>query len=193
MSREPVRLTATSSQTVGPFFHFGLAANSSLGCLAGPDTPGEHITLRIRVLDGDAAPVPDALIEIWQADAAGTYVRPSDPKTAVSPPGFCGFGRLPTEADGTCVFKTIRPGRVRDDRGGWQAPHINLCLFARGLLRQVYTRVYLADEPGLDADPIIGLVPQARRPTLLARRAEDGTWSFDITLQGENETVFFDL
>jgi protocatechuate 3,4-dioxygenase alpha subunit len=187
------RLTATSSQTVGPFFNFGLAQDVSLGCLARPDTPGEHITLRIRVLDGDRAPVPDALIELWQADASGIYVRPQDSANATEPAGFCGFGRLPTDADGTSVFTTIRPGRVRDEQGGSQAPHINVCLFARGLLRQVYTRVYLAEGPDLESDPILALVPPARRETLVARRVDSSTWTFDIKLQGENETVFFDL
>jgi protocatechuate 3,4-dioxygenase alpha subunit len=187
------RLTATSSQTVGPFFNFGLTQDASLGCLARPDTPGEHITLRIRVADGDGAPVPDALIELWQADANGHYVRPPDAASASAAPGFCGFGRLATDADGTSVFKTIRPGRVPDGRGGTQPPHINVCLFARGLLRQVYTRIYLAEGTDLEADPILTLVPANRRATLVARRSEPSTWTFDIKLQGENETVFFDL
>lgn len=187
------RLTATSSQTVGPFFNFGLAQDASLGCLARPDTPGEHITLRVRVLDADDVPVPDALIELWQADASGVYVQPQDPASATEPPGFCGFGRLPTDASGVSVFTTIRPGRVRDEQGGLQAPHINVCLFARGLLRQVYTRIYLAEEAELETDPILALVPPARRDTLVARRANSSAWTFDIKLQGENETVFFDL
>jgi protocatechuate 3,4-dioxygenase alpha subunit len=187
------RLTATSSQTVGPFFNFGLTPDASLGCLARPDTPGEHITIRITVLDGDRAPVPDALIELWQADASGVYARPQDPAGAQEPPGFCGFGRLATDAGGTSVFTTIRPGRVPDGQGGSQAPHINVCLFARGLLRQVYTRIYLADGPELEADPILALVPPHRRETLVARRSAPSTWTFDIKLQGDHETVFFDL
>lgn len=193
MSRDRLRLTATSSQTVGPFFHFGLAADPSLGRLALPDTPGEHIALRIGVFDGDCAPVPDALIEIWQADANGTYVRPANSEGATRPEGFCGFGRLPTDANGTCVFVTIIPGMVEGEHGLRQAPHINVCLFARGLLRQLYTRIYLADAGALNADPILRLVPPERRHTLVAREAGDGAWSFDIRLQGENETVFFDL
>lgn len=193
MSREPLRLTATSSQTIGPFFHFGLAADSSLGRLADPGTPGEHITLTVSVLDGDGAPVPDAMIEIWQADAAGNYIRPPNPAEVVPPRGFWGFGRLPTGADGTCAFQTVLPGPVRDEQGVMQAPHINVCLFARGLMRQLYTRIYLAEGPELDADPILRLVPVERRGTLLARKSEQGSWTFDIRLQGENETVFFDL
>ena len=187
------RLTATSSQTVGPFFNFGLTQDASLGCLVRPDTPGEHITLRIRVLDGDGTPVPDALIELWQADASGRYARPPDSPSAGEAPEFCGFGRLPTDADGAAVFTTIRPGQVHDEPGGAQAPHINVCVFARGLLRQVYTRIYLADASELEADPILALVPEHRRGTLVAHRADPSTWTFVIKLQGENETVFFDL
>jgi protocatechuate 3,4-dioxygenase, alpha subunit len=193
MSRDHVRLTATASQTVGPFFHFGLADNASLGCLAGPDTSGERMRLRISVLDGDGLPVPDALVELWQADANGVYVRPADAAHVLSPPGFSGFGRLPTGADGSCIFETIRPGRVPDDRGGLQASHINVCLFARGLLRQLYTRIYVDDAARLDADPVLLLVPKDRRETLIARAGADGMWCFDIRLQGERETVFFDL
>jgi protocatechuate 3,4-dioxygenase alpha subunit len=137
--------------------------------------------------------VPDALIELWQADASGVYVRPVDSAIASAPQGFCGFGRLPTDAEGSSVFETIRPGRVRDEHGGSQAPHINVCLFARGLLRQVYTRIYLAEGAELETDPILAIVPPARRQTLVAHRADSSTWTFDIKLQGENETVFFDL
>ena len=111
MSERP-RPIATSSQTVGPFFHFGLADNATLGCLVRDDTRGERIRLRIGIFDGDGAPVPDALVELWQADADGVYVRPVDPAGVLSPNCFCGFGRLPTGADGTCVFETIRPGQT---------------------------------------------------------------------------------
>jgi protocatechuate 3,4-dioxygenase alpha subunit len=120
-------------------------------------------------------------------------VRPADPANPIPPAGFWGFGRLPTGADGECVFQTIRPGAVRDERGGAQAPHINVCFFARGLLRPVYTRIYLADRPELDTDPILALVPQERRATLVAHRGKGQEWTFDIRLQGGNETVFFDL
>jgi protocatechuate 3,4-dioxygenase alpha subunit len=195
-AREPAagRLVATPSQTVGPFFHFGLVENTLLGRLAGEDAKGTRIRLQVRVLDGDAAPVPDALIEIWQADADGRYVRPADPTTTLSrPTGFCGFGRLPTAADGSCVFETIVPGRVRDPAGVEQAAHVNVCLFARGLLRQLYTRIYFEGGDGLDTDPMLNLVPASRRNTLMARSERDGEWQFDVVLQGEAETVFFDL
>jgi protocatechuate 3,4-dioxygenase alpha subunit len=198
MSQTPLRLVATSSQTVGPFFHFALADNATLGCLVGADTRGERIRLRIRVLDGDGAAVPDALIELWQADADGVYVRPQDPKDILTPTGFCGFGRLPTGADGVCVFETIRPaaprtGAERDAQGRTQAPHINVCLLARGLLRQIYTRIYFAGDPDLEADAVLALVPKDRRATLFAQPGGPGEWAFDLRLQGDAETVFFDL
>jgi protocatechuate 3,4-dioxygenase alpha subunit len=193
MSQTPVPLVATSSQTVGPFFHFGLADNATLGCLVRDETRGERIRLRIGVFDGDGAPVPDALVELWQADADGVYVRPADPKDVLSPSGFCGFGRLPTGADGTCVFETIRPGAERDALGRSQAPHINVCLLARGLLRQIYTRIYFAGDPALEADVVLALVPESRRRTLLAQPGGPGDWVFDIRFQGDAETVFFDL
>jgi protocatechuate 3,4-dioxygenase alpha subunit len=192
MSRDPVRLTATPSQTVGPFFHFGLAADPSLGDLATADTGGTRIRLRVRVIDGDSEPVPDALVEIWQADAHGAYVRPAAGSSVLTPKGFCGFGRLPTAADGFCVFHTILPGRVTDPGGTLQAPHINVCLLARGLLRQIYTRIYFAGTPGLETDAVLALVPADRRATLMARKVGD-EWAFEIHLQGEHETVFFDL
>jgi protocatechuate 3,4-dioxygenase, alpha subunit len=193
MSREPGRLTATPSQTVGPFFHFGLAHNVMLGCLAREDTKGERVRLRIRVVDGDGQPVPDALIEIWHADADGIYVRPSDPTQTLAPPAFCGFGRLSSDRDGVCQFETIRPGNVVDADQRFQASHINVCVFARGLLRQLYTRVYFERDPDLDRDVILAQVPPERRSSLTARHSGGEDWSFDIRLQGNHETVFFNL
>src|SRR5215218_8529432 len=136
----PAPLVATASQTVGPFFHFGLAANVALGrVIAAAADTGARVELRIHVTDGDRLPVFDALVELYHADAAGQY----------GPPGFSGFGRLATDENGACVFETVRPGAVSDGLGGVQAPHINVCLFARGLLRHLYTRVYFADDPAL--------------------------------------------
>jgi protocatechuate 3,4-dioxygenase, alpha subunit len=192
MSREPVRLTATSSQTVGPFFHFGLADNPALGKLAAAETKGTRIRLRIRVTDGDTLPLPDALIELWQADASGKYAQLIANPGINAAPAFSGFGRLPTDEDGTCLFETVLPGRVRDEEGRQQAPHINVCLFARGLMRQIYTRIYFEGDVGLDEDVILSLVPEERRPTLMARY-RDVEWLFEIRLQGDRETVFFDL
>jgi protocatechuate 3,4-dioxygenase, alpha subunit len=193
MSEARADLVATPSQTVGPFFHFGLADKATLGCLVRPDTPGVRISLQIRVVDGDGAPLPDALIELWQADAAGRYVRPAEPQDVLTPEGFCGFGRLPTGADGSCTFETIRPGRVPDGAGQTQAPHINVCLFARGLLRQVYTRIYFAGDELIATDVVLAQVPESRRHTLVAHETTPGAWLFNIRLQGDGETVFFDL
>jgi protocatechuate 3,4-dioxygenase alpha subunit len=183
-------LIASASQTVGPFFHVGPGASDRCGVVAGPGVPGERIRLRIRVLDGDGAPVDDAMVEIRQADAQGAYApppaRPEDP-----PPAFAGFGRLSTSKDGDCCFETIRPGAPAEAAG---AAHVTVCLFMRGLLRHLYTRIYFEDDPALDRDPILSLVPAERRSTLLARRAGDGvTWDFVVRLQGERETVFFDV
>jgi protocatechuate 3,4-dioxygenase alpha subunit len=174
----------TPSQTVGPFFHFGLTANPALGCLASPDAKGERIRLQLRLFDGDGQPVPDGIIELWQADAEGKYDHPA----------FCGFGRLATDAAGTCAFDTIRPGRVPDGRGCCQAEHINLSVFARGLLNRLCTRVYFEGDPALAGDLVLALVPEDRRQTLLAHKdGASGWWVFDIHLQGERETVFFDV
>lgn len=185
MTTAPAIHTATASQTIGPFFHFALGGNTSLGCLVRADTKGERIRLKIRVLDGEGAPVSDALVELLQADAEGAY----------NCQDFSGFGRLATGDDGACLFETIRPGRVPDHHGGWQGSHMNLCLFARGILRHLYTRVYFADDPALEEDAILALVPATRRATLLARPVHDAPeqWFFDIRLRGERETVFFDL
>ena len=184
MSGEP-RLVATPSQTVGPFFHFGLADISSLGTVAPPEASGERIRVRVHVSDGDGQPVPDALVEVYQADADGVYGRAE----------FPGFGRQPTGGDGACVFDTIRPGAVAHHDGTRQAAHINICLLARGLLRQVYTRMYFEGDAALGGDAVLALVPAERRDTLIARpvAGEPNTWAFAIRLQGAGETVFFDL
>jgi protocatechuate 3,4-dioxygenase alpha subunit len=188
---DPARPIATSSQTVGPFFHFGLATDIRLGQVVAPDATGERIQLRIRVLDGAGLPVPDALIEVYHADADGNYGQPAGGEGAG---GFHGFGRLPTNADGTCTFTTIKPGIVRTGTVE-QAPHVNVCFLSRGLLRQIYTRIYFEGDAGAASDPILDLVPAERRHTLMAQpaAAEPGTWEFVIRLQGDGETIFFDL
>jgi protocatechuate 3,4-dioxygenase alpha subunit len=185
-----VELIPTASQTVGPFFNFALTTNRCLGILVRDGVRGERIRLSLRVLDGDGVPASgDCLIEVWQADAAGRYHHPADPECAAADPNFCGFGRLETGPDGTCVFETIRPGAA-----GGQAPHINVAIFARGLLKQLMTRVYFAGEAANAADTVLGLVPPERRDTLLARpvAGQPGLWHLDIRLQGEGETVFFE-
>jgi protocatechuate 3,4-dioxygenase alpha subunit len=195
MSADPSRTIASPSQTIGPFFHFAMGTDAALGRLAAPHTPGDHLRLRIRVLDGDGLPLSDALVELSQADARGRQPAPPETGVAASEAGFVGFGRLGTGMDGACVFETIRPGRIADHHGGWQAPHIAVCLFARGLLRHLYTRIYFAGDPALGEDAVLALVPQERRDSLLAHPQPDspGLWAFDIHLQGDRETVFFDL
>lgn len=185
-------LVASSSQTVGPFFHVGPGAGDRCGVIAPPGVSGERLRLRIRVLDGDGAPVPDAMIELRQTDAAGAYTpppaSPDDP-----PPLFNGFGRLSTSEDGVCCFDTIRPGAPVAS-GATEAAHFAVCLFMRGLLRHLYTRIYFDGDPAINHDALLALVPAERRQTLLARQGDDtGTWEFDVRLQGDHETVFFDL
>jgi protocatechuate 3,4-dioxygenase alpha subunit len=161
---------ATGSQTVGPFFHFGLTPKPN-GRLVDRLSGGEAITLVIRVTDGDGAPLNDAVVEVVQEGV---------------------LGRMPTGEDGTCVFETIRP-RVSASEPANTSPHLFVCLFARGLLRHLHTRIYFAGDPVLERDPVLALVPQDRRQTLLAR-ADDAAgrrWTFDLRLQGAGETVFF--
>ncbi len=177
--------TLTPSQTVGPYFRIGLDWPDAWR-LAVDDSIAPRVVLRGRVLDGEGAPVVDALLEIWQADRAGQY-------HASSERGFRGAGRCAVDADGRFRFETIKPGRVVAPDGGWQAPHINLLVMARGLLQHLYTRVYFADDAALhDADAVLACVPAPRRTTLVAR-ALQGELHFDIHLQGEHETVFFAL
>lgn len=192
MSSTPNARVASASQTVGPFFHFGLTTDARLGQMIGPDTPGERMTLRIRVVDGAGSPLPDAMVELWQADASGAYAEQPDHSSAEPGHAFRGWGRLPTDDAGVCEFHTIRPGAPTAADGARPAAHINVCLFARGMLRHLFTRVYFEGDPMLEADPVLALVPAARRTTLLAR-VVDGVWTFEIRLQRGDETVFFDL
>lgn len=177
-------LIPTPSQTVGPFFNFALTTNASLGVLARDGAKGDRIFLSIRVVDGAGEPAPgDAMIELWQADAQGCYAH--------ADPNFSGFGRLETDLNGCCAFQTIKPGCVTNGC----APHINVIVLARGLLKQLYTRIYFAGDPANANDPVLALVPEDRRSTLLAKpvQGQNNTWSIEIRLQGEAETVFFDL
>ena len=151
-----------------------------------------------RVLDGDGGPVPDALIELWQANAAGRYAHPDDKQTDKPlDPNFRGFGRVATDAEGRFRVTTIKPGPVPGRGNTLQAPHINLVFFSRGLLIHLHTRIYFADEPANASDPLLSSIEDAAvRGTLLARREGSGSparYRFDIVLQGENETVFLDL
>ena len=188
------KLVTCPNQTVGPFFDFALTANAALGCMAGDGARGERIRLAIRLLDGDGAPLPDAMIELWQADANGKYDHPEDRRQTAPDPAFCGFGRLGTDAAGLCAFHTVRPGAAPGPNGAPQAPHINVHVFGRGLLWHLFTRIYFAGDPANQRDPILNLVPEERRETLLARPDPRiaGTWNFEIRLCGDRETVFFD-
>jgi protocatechuate 3,4-dioxygenase, alpha subunit len=187
----------TGSQTVGPFFEPCLLRDGARrNDLTGPETVGERIRIEGRVFDGDGAPVPDAMVEIWQADAHGRYNHPADKGTAPSDPDFTGFGRSGTGEDGSYCFETVKPGPVPFNAQRWQAPHIVFTIFARGLLNHLVTRLYFADEPATAGDPVLHCVPDERRATLLAGRASnDATrvYRFDIILQGKDETVFFNL
>jgi protocatechuate 3,4-dioxygenase, alpha subunit len=179
-------LIQTASQTVGPFFHHALIRGGE-NIMVNDQTRGTRIWLRGRVLDGDGQPVPDAMLEIWQADSSGRFNHKSDPEHAQADPHFFGFGRSPTDANGAYWFRTIKPG-TRDG-----TPHINARLFMRGLLIHLVTRIYFPDEPD---DALLNSLESGRRSSLIATR-EDGadglTYRFDIHLQGELETVFFDV
>jgi protocatechuate 3,4-dioxygenase alpha subunit len=187
----------TSSQTVGPFFSPALLREDARRhVLTQPETAGERIRIEGRVLDGDGVPVPDALVEIWQANAHGRYNHPSDAGPATLDTSFLGFGRSGTDEDGNYWFETIKPGSVRFDAARMQAPHICVTIFSRGLLNHLMTRLYFADEPANADDPVLLCVPEDRRATLLARREPNGAavvYRFDIIMQGANETAFFNL
>jgi protocatechuate 3,4-dioxygenase alpha subunit len=185
----------TPSQTVGPFFHFALP-NERYETLVTDQTKGERVRIEGRVLDGDGAPLPDALIEIWQANADGRYDHPDDKQEKELDPAFHGWGRSATDKDGRFRFLTIKPGPVPGPGNTLQAPHINVTVFARGMLKHLVTRLYFEGEAQNEDDPILARVAEpARRATLIAKRAngKDGPFVFDIVLQGERETVFFDI
>ena len=192
----------TPSQTVGPFFAYGLTSNGKYDWndaftsnLVTPDVSGDRIRIQGHVLDGDGLPMRDAMLEIWQADAQGRFADPQD-KRALPNSAFRGFGRCGTNEDGSYAFDTIKPGTVPDPDGKPQAPHILLAIFARGMLLHLYTRIYLDGEAANAADPVLAVVPADRRATLIAKRAPgtgNAVYSLDIRLQGDNETVFFDV
>jgi protocatechuate 3,4-dioxygenase alpha subunit len=186
-------LHTTSSQTVGPYYRIGLEP-MFLPVVAGPEVSGEHVTICGRVLDGDGKPIPDAVIETWQADAQGDYANPDDLLDPENPPAFTGFGRTPTDDQGQYTLTTIKPGRVPGPGGSLQAPHLVVVVFMRGLLLHLVTRLYFPDEASNAEDAILGLVPPERRATLIARRASDqgDLLEWDVVMQGANETVFFD-
>ena len=182
----------TPSQTVGPFFAILVPEQGRL-TLAGDATPGRCIVVEGAIRDGAGRPVPDALIEIWQANAAGLCNHPEDGRTDGPDPAFDGFGRVHADAEGCFRIETVKPGPVPGPEDASQAPHLVVGLFARGLLTRLVTRIYFEDEPSNAHDPILARVPAARRSTLVAARSGEGRYRHAIVLQGPGETVFFDV
>lgn len=201
-------LKETASQTAGPYVHIGLIPhqagfdifqNNFGNVLANATTKGEHVTIEGRVLDGTGTPVRDAMLEIWQANADGRYNHPADRQNKPLDPQFRGWGR--TGADfktGLYTFDTVKPGSVAGRHTRVMAPHINVWIVSRGINIGLHTRMYFSDEEEANAkDPVLNLIEQEeRRNTLIAKRTtRDGkvVYTFDIVLQGEKETVFFDV
>ena len=182
----------TPSQTAGPYF--GILLRGRAACRqVTDDTRGMHIRLEGRVLDGADNGISDALVETWQADASGRYRHAEDCRPQPADPAFNGFGWAHTREDGAYLFETIKPGPVPGPGGSIQAPHVVVSVMGRGILTRFITRIYFEGEPANTDDPILGLVPAARRNTLIARRVADGRYVFDIVMQGPRETVFFDV
>lgn len=199
------RLKETPSQTAGPYVHIGLTPNFAEikgvydadpgASMLTPDTVGERIVVSGRIVDGAGAPVGDALVEIWQANADGSYAAPMGPGSN-SAPAFSGWGRQPVNADGVFSFETIKPGPVMGPDDRMMAPHVALWIVARGINIGLQTRLYFEDEAAANAaDFVLSRVPPARRESLVARREEGPVprYVLDIFLQGDKETVFFDM
>jgi protocatechuate 3,4-dioxygenase alpha subunit len=183
----------TPSQTIGPFFHFALLEEDA-SSLVSPDHPGA-VRIEGTVYDGAGEVVTDAMVEIWQANATGFYAHPADDREGAPPHDtFSGFGRCGTDAGGKFAFLTAKPGRVPGPGGELQAPHISVSAFARGLLRRLATRIYFPDEAEANAtDPVLSSIEDPDLRSTLVARAVDGGLRFDIRLQGERQTVFFDV
>lgn len=189
----------TPSQTVGPFFAYGLTPNGQYSWndaftnnLLTSDVSGEKIRVEGAVYDGDGAIVPDAMLEIWQADAQGRFADPQDSRS-IPNASFKGYGRCGTHVTGDYSFDTIKPGSVPDADGKPQAPHILLSVFGRGMTMQSTTRIYFDDEAATATDEVVNIVPADRRATIIAKKTAPGVYRFDVHLQGDNETVFFDV
>jgi protocatechuate 3,4-dioxygenase alpha subunit len=197
-------LKETASQTAGPYVHIGLTPNfcgiggvyeSDLGAsMVNDRTLGDRITVTGRVIDGAGAPLKDALVEIWQADAAGLYNSPSEMRGAADP-NFTGWGRCPTRAeDGVFAFETVKPGRVPFKDGRLMAPHITFWIVARGINIGLHTRMYFPDEAAANAeDPLLARIEHRQRAETLVAGGKSPSYVFDIHLQGEKETVFLDI
>jgi len=192
MTETPTDLGLTPSQTVGPFLAIALTWEDGPELVA-VGTPGA-VLIEGVLTDGAGLPVPDGLLEIWQADPDGRFDHPDDPRGARVFPGFRGFGRCPTDADGRFWFRTLVPGAVPGERGRSQAPHVDVSVFARGLLDRVVTRMYFPAGDGLSQDdPVLETLSPEERALLTAVAGPKGTLRFDIRLQGDGETPFFAL
>ena len=181
----------TASQTVGPFVSIGFAQQKTDN-LAVEGVSGERVTIRGRVLDGDGKPVIDACVETWQANAHGQYAHPDDVQGKTLNPAFRGFARALTNDNGAFQITTVKPGRVPGPAGVLQAPHLAVIVFMRGLLKHLHTRIYFPGGAGNADDPVLRLVPAERRNTLIARKVSTGVIEWNVILQGDAETVFFD-
>jgi protocatechuate 3,4-dioxygenase alpha subunit len=188
-----VKLRATTSQTVGPFFDIGLR-RFCCADLTAPGISGEKIAIEGRVLDGDGIPVPDAVLEIWQSNADGKYAHPDDTQAKPIEAAFRGYGRIATDEQGRFRIITIKPGPVPGPQGSMQAPHIAVSVFMRGLLKRLVTRIYFPNDARQANDPVLTLVDPARRATLIAKitPGDANSLHWDVILQGPEETVFFD-
>jgi protocatechuate 3,4-dioxygenase, alpha subunit len=186
-------LETTASQTIGPYLHIGLTWLVTDN-IAAPGVEGDKMTIEGRIVDGDGNPVNDAIVEIWQANAHGRYAHPVDTQDKPLETAFRGFGRVMTDNAGTFRFITIKPGRVPAAGGALQAPHLNVTFFMRGMLKHLITRMYFPNEPANNDDPVLAGVPKERRATLIAAPIEGkrGALEWNVVLQGENETVFFE-
>ncbi len=187
-------LLLTAAQTVGPYVAIGFE-KQSLPDVAPAGVAGERVVITGKIFDGDGQPVTDGVIETWQANSYGKYAHPDDTQEKLLEENFRGFGRVLTDAQGGFRLTTIKPGKVAGPDGlgsKEQAPHITVAIFMRGLLKHLMTRIYFPGEAANADDAVLNRVPAARRATLIARKAADGTLQWDVYLQGPNETVFFD-
>ena len=183
----------TPSQTVGPFY-WGTLVSTCHARLAPAGVAGERIEVAVQLHDADGAIIPDGVVELWQANSHGRYNHPDDRRNLPLDAGFEGYGRASADTAGIARFSTIRPGRVpAASGGGLQAPHLNLSIFARGVLNRLATRLYFDGDPALPEDPVLALVEPDRRSTLIAKQATDGTWLLPVYIGGPRETVFFDV
>ena len=180
----------TPFQTVGPFFHLGLPFARG-GTIHGETSGGSPVVIEGTLRDGAGAPATDALVETWQADPVGRYPDLDD--STSDGRAFDGFVRVSTGADGGFTIGTVMPGRVPGPDGRLQAPHLLVGIFARGILTRLVTRLYFSGEPSNPEDPILAMVPEDRRATLIAQRTSPGRYRFDVVLQGHGETVFFEV